>query len=374
MILTIVRNYISEDNIYANCFVHVRVKQYLNNNKKAKVFILNKESKRKTSNIDGVFVEAGNVHDLINFINENDIEAVCVHFIDKLMIDALTKVTKKLRIFIFVHGNEALHWYERIFLDDFNSIRSILGFCKYTFYNVITIPKIKSFLRHTNHGYKLIAVSEWMKRIAEKNWKTKNKDWQIIHNIIDGNIFNYLAKSPDQRFKVLIIRSFSSAKYANDISINVIKKLSNHIEFKEMEFCIIGSGILFTKLTDEIRHFQNVILRQGFIKQYDVAEVHKHYGIFLCPTRQDAQGVSMCEAMSSGLIPITLNNTAIPEFVPSGLGLACNNEDEMVDKILEIVRNPEMFINYSKRVSQFINEKCSKENTTTKEINLMFDK
>ena len=49
-------------------------------------------------------------------------------------------------------------------------------------------------------------------------------------------------------------------------------------------------------------------------------------GIFICPTRQDAQGVSMCEAMSSGLVPITLYNTAIPECLPNDERLVNNNK------------------------------------------------
>ncbi len=40
-----------------------------------------------------------------------------------------------------------------------------------------------------------------------------------------------------------------------------------------------------------------------------------NYGVFLSPTRMDAQGVMMCEVMASGLLTISSDNTAIPEFI-----------------------------------------------------------
>ena len=49
--------------------------------------------------------------------------------------------------------------------------------------------------------------------------------------------------------------------------------------------------------------------------------MHKKNGIFMVPTRLDSQGVSRDEAMSSGLVPITNNVAAIPEFVDDTCGM-----------------------------------------------------
>ena len=91
----------------------------------------------------------------------------------------------------------------------------------------------------------------------------------------------------------------------------------------------------------------------------------------LIPTRQDAQGVSMCEAMSSGLVPVTSNNTAIPEYVNESCGYLGNNVDDLKDAIKEMYYNPDIFLKKSKKASQHINKICSPQIVINKELNLI---
>ena len=78
---------------------------------------------------------------------------------------------------------------------------------------------------------------------------------------------------------------------------------------------IIGDGPLFDDLIKPLKHFTNVKYQKTFLQHHQIAKIHKNYGIFLIPTRMDSQGVSRDEAMASGLVPITNNVAAIPEFV-----------------------------------------------------------
>ena len=98
-------------------------------------------------------------------------------------------------------------------------------------------------------------------------------------------------------------------------------------------------------------------------------------GVFLCPTRQDAQGVSMCEAMSSGLVPVTSNNTAIPEFVEdkhSGF-LNTNNPVNFADSIEFLLKNPKIFLKISKNASSSIEKICSSKIVAKLELELFKD-
>ena len=66
----------------------------------------------------------------------------------------------------------------------------------------------------------------------------------------------------------------------------------------------------------------------------------------------DAQGVSMCEAMSSGLIPITSNNTAIPEFVThKKTGFLTESVNEIVDSVNYLYNNPTDYLKMSREAS-----------------------
>ena len=85
------------------------------------------------------------------------------------------------------------------------------------------------------------------------------------------------------------------------------------------------------------------------LKQAEIAAMHKEYGIFLTPTRMDAQGVSRDEAMASGLVPVTNAVTAIPEFVDESCGVLAPDNDYviMAKGISDIYRNERIFFRKS---------------------------
>ena len=103
--------------------------------------------------------------------------------------------------------------------------------------------------------------------------------------------------------------------------------------------------------------FSNVEIKRTFLSQNDISKYHNENGFFICPTRQDAQGVSMCEAMSSGLIPISSNNTAIPEFLPEKYNLCFDNAKDSAKRIIEIINNETEFKNYLKNVQKIYTRK-----------------
>ena len=84
----------------------------------------------------------------------------------------------------------------------------------------------------------------------------------------------------------------------------------------------------------------------------------------------DSQGCSMCEAMSSGLVPITTNITAIPEFVDSKCGFLCESENyvEMADSIEKLYNDPELFQKMSLNSSNRIRKQLNLENLIKKEL------
>lgn len=370
MILILTNNYPSENNLYANGFVHTRVLEYLENNIDINVFVCNKKKEKSFYNYQNVPVFTGNAQCLSRYLKNNKIEKICIHFLSPEMIKGIQESNQNYELFIFIHGNEALFWYERLFKSTTSFIHNFLVICHNSIFNTYSIINIRNFLKKSKHNFHFIAVSEWMMNKACKNWKINEKQFTIIPNYINKNLFFRKEKDESDRLKVLSIRPFSSSKYANDLSIEFILKLSKYDFFNELEFKIIGQGNMFHDLTSKIKSFKNVSLENRFLNQHEIKEYHDKYGIFLCPTRQDAQGVSMCEAISSGLVPITLYNTAIPEFVKESYILS-KNLDEMIDKFILLYKNPSIFLNLSKNLSDSIHNQCGYESTIKKEIELV---
>ena len=153
-------------------------------------------------------------------------------------------------------------------------------------------------------------------------------------------------------------------------------ELSKSDIFNELEFRIIGKGELFHSTVKPLRRFSNVILEERFLRQEDIAVLHKEYGIFLVPTRMDAQGVSRDEAMSSGLVPITNRVAAIPEFVDEKTGILADPEDYigLAEGIKKLYYDKELFKNLSRQAAERVRRQSGLAQTIIKELDLIENK
>jgi glycosyltransferase involved in cell wall biosynthesis len=267
-------------------------------------------------------------------------------------------INNNIPIIIWVHGSEAHSWYRILF-----NIHggNIVDFARFMLINTISLRNFHRIIKLSKRSSKIhfVFVSDWMKRITFTDTIASTPMYSIIPNPIDTNLFKFADKPVELRKKIVMIRSFNSSKYANDISIDAILQLSKKPYFNELEFTIYGKGVHWEKLTSKIKHLKNVTLINKLLPQSEIPALHLQHGVFLCPTRMDAQGVSMCEAMSSGLVPVTSNNTAIPEFVSDKkTGFLTGSSSDVVNAIDYLYTNPDQFKSMSRSASEAIGTKC----------------
>lgn len=367
-------NYPSETNKYGDVFVHSRLIHYQKELDVQVIGYSKAADKDYNYTYEGIRVEVlSKKQDLRKRIESHNPDLLGFHFIEGWMVEDIVKYFNSIPIFVWVHGIEALGWYRRLFYLQPNG-SSIFNFTKYVVKNTIQMLQMKKLINYSNSTSKVnfIFVSRWMKRITETDTATRIRYFSIIPNPIDSERFRYVQKDPDLRKRALLIRSFDNKKYANDIAIDSILKLSkNKRVFEDMQFAIYGKGKLFTQLVNKVKHLKNVEVVNDFVENKDIPGIHKKYGVMLCPTRQDAQGVSMCEAMSSGLVPVSSNNTAIPEFVQDGkTGFLANSSDDIVRTIEFLYDNPKEFLQISKEASTSIKNISSTESVVNAELKL----
>jgi glycosyltransferase involved in cell wall biosynthesis len=210
--------------------------------------------------------------------------------------------------------------------------------------------------------------------MEDLGFRLPDSAYSIIHNPIDTDLFSYQPKPHEQRKRVLSIRTYASLKYANDLSVNAILKLSRHPCFQDMEFRLIGDGELFEETLEPLRKFANVTIERRFLSQTEIAALQKEYGIFLVPTRWDSQGVSRDEAMSSGLVPVTNAVAAIPEFVDDSCGILAAADDAggLAAGIEMLYENPLLFEEMSKRAAERVRRQSDSRLIVSRELNLFF--
>jgi FkbM family methyltransferase len=357
--LILTNHYPSYDDLYRNGFVHSRVTAYRERGVRCDVFRMRLGESVSYHEFENVDVTSGSQEVLQQLLSSTPYQSVLVHFLDPDMWEVLQHHIDRIKIVVWVHGAEIQPWHRR----DFN----------YSTEDERTVAKMKSdarmaFWRGLLHkipeNLKLVFVSDYFAEevMQDLGFRIPVESYTIIHNPIDTDVFNYEEKQLSQRKKILSIRPYASAKYANDLSVKAINLLSTRPWFNDLQFHLIGDGELFETTLAPLRKFSNVRIERRFLKQSEIASLHKEYGIFLCPTRMDAQGVSRDEAMASGLVPVTNAVTAIPEFVDEQCGILAPGEgaEEMAAGIALLYENPENFAAMSKAASERVSRQSAK--------------
>jgi len=370
--LLVTNNYPSYDDLYRNGFVHSRVRSYKEKNIDVDIFRLRSNENVSYHEFEGIDVTTGSNNALEKMIENNNFKTIMVHFLDENIWTTLSKFIDTHRIVVWVHGSEIQAWHRRAFNYE-NESQAQKAKISYE-----TRAKFwRELVKNIPENLHFVFVSKYFadEVMSDLDITIPESHYDIIANPIDTEKFSYQKKDVELRKKILSIRPYASRTYANDLTVKAILELSKEEFFEELEFKIIGDGVLFEETLEPLRKFENVIIEQRFLSQDEIAEIHKEYGIFLCPSRMDTQGVSRDEAMSSGLVPITNDVGAISEFLDGFEELMVPADDYLglANKIKEFYYDPSSYKLLSKKISSSI-ENRRKEIVISQEINTFKDK
>lgn len=367
--LVLTNHYPSYDNLYRNGFVHRRVMGYRGLGIDVDVICLS-DRQATSHEFEGVDVRHVDREMLRSLLESGGVESVLVHFLDEAMWSVLKDFVDRIRVIVWIHGAEVQPWHRREF-----NYRTEEEKAKAIVASDARMRLWREIFSETSPLLGFVFVSQYFANevMEDVGIKLDVSRYEIIHNYIDEELFSYEKKDPEQRFKVLSIRPFASAKYANDLSVKAIVELSRHPVFERMSFHILGDGALFDETLQPLLGMGNVHIERRFLNQGEIAELHKQYGLFLSPTRMDSQGVSRDEAMASGLVPVTNAVTAIPEFVDETCGILVPGEDwrAMAQGILQIVQDPTQFEQLSSNAAKRVRSQSGFDSTIRREVALI---
>lgn len=359
--------YPSREDKYNYSFVHLRAKLYKKAGHEVKVFVIGKEEEYFYEGIS--VVKTKEVMEKVMGYNP---DTVCVHSPQKFlhndfdMFKQLNYLMSVFRITVWCHGFESLsfkHYPLRI-----ASLKDLIKYPYIWYTHKVQLKEMRKLAKIVGESsiHKLVFVSEWMKEKAEESLGLKLSNSLVIPNPVDEELFKPVKKCVDQRFKMLSIRPFDNKKYANDLTIKTLSLVSKG------SLDLYGKGknkVKWESLVKELKANVNII--EGFIDHEKIPELHKKYGLYVSPSRADAQGVSMCEAMCSGLPVITSNVGGIPEFVKEGMGFVCDSVEEMAGKIIFLQAEPDVYKSMSEFASEKIREICGSKIIIEKELEIL---
>jgi glycosyltransferase involved in cell wall biosynthesis len=103
-------------------------------------------------------------------------------------------------------------------------------------------------------------------------------------------------------------------------------------------------------------------------------ELYDRFGYFVAPSRVEAQGVAMCEAMACGLPVIATNVGGIPEFVKNeenGLLIPPENPHVLREAVTHLLSSKQLYSTISEQAAKSVKEKLSSDIIYAKEYALL---
>ena len=341
-IAIITSRYPSEDNPYNHMFVHMRSKEYIKQGEQVEVFVPSKESAEYV--FEGVRVKTIPSKEITKHLQEYDILYLhLLHLYPLRQEDGWpiykAILHKKYPFVMYVHGSEVQKYSARPFDVD-NSIKGILRRFKK---DVLLVYFMRKFVNgtHLNKAAHYLFPSFWMKKEMERNLNINISSFNIIANGIETDLFSF-SNLFEKRFKLMALRPLSSMKYAVDIAIEVMRFLP-----EQYSLDIFGKGKYeqdFKELIQKYSLQSRINIYNTFINKSDMPKHFSKYGVSMFTTRMDAQGVSMCEAISSGLLTVSNHNTAIPEFISDmETGVLGDMPKELAKKIIKVTSDKSLY-------------------------------
>lgn len=182
--------------------------------------------------------------------------------------------------------------------------------------------KISNFLKNLKKknykkNFKFVAVSEWLKKKAEKSVVLEDRKIIKINNNINTNNFKQMSKEKAKKFlniktdKNIILygaQNPQSPRKGWDYFINALKKID-----KKKYYLIIFGNFWSEKILDEIGIEYKSL---GFIDNNEkLNATYACADMFVASSIQDAWPKTFAEAMSCGIPVVCFANTSISEIV-----------------------------------------------------------
>ena len=231
------------------------------------------------------------------------------------------------------------------------------GFCPQTW--------IADIERAGVHGADLvIAVSRYTKAALVSQYGVDPAKVVAIHNGIDTDKFHPAARRDYDKTMgpVLFLSRLSRQKGP----LYFLRAARRVLEVRpEARFVMEGTGEMLGECIQYALEagIADRVNFTGFVDNGDLADVYAHNGLYVLPSVSEPFGISVLEAMATGLPTIVSRSTGVGEALQHVLRFDYENTDEMAQMIVELIDSPElreeMGRNGAKEAARFTWDACA---------------
>jgi len=191
----------------------------------------------------------------------------------------------------------------------------------------------------------VIAISKAVKKSLETTFRISDKKIEVLYNGVDINKYKPCEKKNTHIVNCLYVGRLRMEKGVQ----NILYVLSQLPDACSYQFYIIGDGIYRSEL-ERLSEDLGLTEKVKFVgERYDVYSFLQKGDIFFhIPEWEEGFGITVIEAMATGLVTICGRSGALPEIVKDGInGFIVDKDDKqkiayMVKEIIENMDNAQI--------------------------------
>jgi len=188
-----------------------------------------------------------------------------------------------------------------------------------------------------------------------------------------GNVF----KKEGGNVKIITIARFIKEKGLH-YGIQAINKLVHEKGIKNIEYRIVGDGALQGELREMVEKYQlqKAVHFVGAQNQEGISKLLQESDIYFLPSIAEALPVVLMEAQAVGLPVVATNVGSVAELVKDNLsGFLVPSEDSaaMADKLMYLIKNPEIWKNFGQVGRVFIEDHYDIQKLNKKLVEIYMD-
>jgi len=229
-------------------------------------------------------------------------------------------------------------------------------------------PSMKNITKYAiQKSDAVTAVSDYLRIQTEADFDIAKGKIQTIYNFVSSSMFNPALKqtSPIDKSDKTVIIHLSNLRPVKE-PLDVIKIFAKICEKsdKNYELWIVGEGPLKPEM-QKLAKKLNICDKVNFMGIKNIiGPILAKADVFLLTSKHESFGLSLLEALASGVPSVATNAGGIPELITNeqnGLLFSPGKIEEAADKVISLVNNKQLYNSIRKNGLETANSKFGKE-------------
>jgi glycogen synthase len=208
--------------------------------------------------------------------------------------------------------------------------------------------------RGMTHADRVIAVSDYTKKLLMKHYGVKEWKIDVVHNAVQPSFAEYHKDHHiNKTDKVVLFLGRMTLQKGPDYFLKMAKRVLSVM--KRVKFVMAGDGDMMHQVVREAVDLgiERNVLFAGFLKGKEISRAYGAADLYVMPSVSEPFGLTPLEAIRNGTPVLISKQSGVSEVIKNALRVDFWDVEEMANQVVSVLRYPALH--------QTLSEKALKE-------------